>query len=83
MEWTVKRINGETFKIEGEIEIRFTRDERVSELKECFRSELEKQRAWLKETLKTIHDAKSIKPAKRLLTLKETAEHLGLSTRTL
>jgi predicted DNA-binding transcriptional regulator AlpA len=83
MEWTVKRINGETFKIQGEIEIRFTRDEIVSELKEHLRAELEKHRAWLKETLKTIQEEKSTKPTKRLLTVKETAQYLGISTQTL
>ena len=83
MEWTVKRINGETFKIQGEIEIRFTRDEIVSELKECLRVELEKHKAWLKETLKTIQEEKSMKPTKRLLSVKETAQYLGISTRTI
>jgi hypothetical protein len=45
MEWTVKRINADTFKIQGKIEIRLTRDEIVSELKECLRAELENHRA--------------------------------------
>ena len=83
MEWTVKRINADTFKVQGEIEIRFTRDEIVSELKECLRVELEKQRAWLKETLKTAQEVKSMKPTKRLLSVKETAQYLGVSTQTL
>jgi len=45
MEWTVKRSNVDTFKIEGEIEIRFTQDEMVSGLRECLPGELEKHRA--------------------------------------
>ena len=50
MEWTVKRINSDTFKIDGEIEIRFTPNEKVFDLRECLRGELEKHRTWLKET---------------------------------
>jgi hypothetical protein len=46
MEWTVKRINADTFNIEGEIEIRFTPNHMVSDLKECLRAELEKHKAW-------------------------------------
>jgi predicted DNA-binding transcriptional regulator AlpA len=83
MEWTVNRITADTFKIEGEIEIRFTPNEMVSDLREYLRAELEKQRAWLKEALKTIHEVRSMRPTKRLLTVKETAEYLGISTRTI
>ena len=40
MEWNVKRITADTFKIEGEIEIRFTPNEMVSNLRESPRGEL-------------------------------------------
>jgi len=83
MEWTVKRINAETFKFEGEIEIHITQDDVVSGLRNCLRVELEKHRAWLKETLKTIQVEKSTKPTKRLLTVKETAQYLGISPGTI
>lgn len=83
MEWTVKRIAADTFKIEGEIEIRFIQDKMVSDLRDCLQAELEKQRAWLKETLKTTQVEKSMKPTKRLLTLKETAQYLGISPGTI
>ncbi len=83
MERTGKGINADIFKIEGEIEIRFMPNQMVSELRECLRAEIENHRAWLKEILKTIQVEKSMTPTKRLLTLKETAEYLGLPTSTL
>ena len=83
MEWTVKRISEDTFKIEGEIEIRFTQNEMQSEIKMVLEKELEKHRAWLKDTLKTNQEKRSAKPPKRLLSIKETAQYLGISPRTL
>ena len=63
MEWTVKRITADTFKIEGEIEIRFIQDKMVSDPRDCLQAELEKHRIWLKETLKTIQEEKSVNQA--------------------
>ena len=83
MEWTVKKIHADTFKIKGEIEIRFTQDEIVSDLRDCLERGLEKERAWMKETLRRIQETKFAKSPKRLLSIKEAAQYLGISPQTL
>jgi hypothetical protein len=43
-------------------------------VRDVLEGELEKHRAWLKDTLKVIQETKSSKPSKRLVSVKETAE---------
>ncbi len=82
-ERTVRKVDADTFKTEGKIEIRFTPNQTAAGVKEWLRRGPEKHKAWLKDTLKTVQEYKSMKPTKRLLTLKETVEYFGLSARTL
>jgi len=82
MELRVKRISRDTFKIQADIAIDLRIEDMVPELRELER-ELADHKVWLKEAIRLVKEKIPGRPIKRLFSVEETAEYLGLSPRTL
>ena len=83
MELKIKRIDKDTFRIQGEIKIEFSIVEKVFRLMESLSSELSEHKSYLKEITKTPQGTGLTAPEKRFLSVQETAQYLGISPKTI
>lgn len=83
MELEIERVGRRTFNVQGAIEIRVTGHEMASEVMEVLRKELADQKIWMEKNLGKTQQTEPSKISKRLLSVNETAQFLGISPRTI
>ena len=81
MEIRIKRIDADTFRIQGEIKIEFSMVERAFRLMESLSRELSEHKSCLKEITKIPRD--KMPNNRRFLSVQETAQYLGISPSTI